>query len=141
MDWGGVSIDLARRLMMVNSIRLPFVLTAIPRADAAAAKAKDDAKGEHTGGVTIMEGAPFANLTEAFLSSAHVPCVQPPWGYMQAIDLDTHKTVWKRPLGTGRDSGPFGLRFGPPFELGVFSQGGTVTTASGLTFIGSTTDR
>ena len=35
-------------------------------------------------------------------------CQRPPWGYLSAVDLTTHKLVWSHPLGTARDSGPFG---------------------------------
>jgi quinoprotein glucose dehydrogenase len=143
MDWGGVSVDEGRRVMLVNSIRMPFVMTAIPRtkANAMGISSVPGPNSKETDGYSEMGGTPFAVGTRPFLSFTHIPCVQPPWGYIQAIDLDTRQTVWKRPLGTGRDSGPFGLKFGPPVELGVFSQGGSLATISGLTFIGSTVDR
>jgi quinoprotein glucose dehydrogenase len=58
-----------------------------------------------------------------------------------AIDLDTLRVKWQRPLGTAQDAGPLGLRSGLPISMGTPISGGAVTTAGGLIFIGATTER
>ena len=62
--------------------------------------------------------------------------IRPPWGTLTAIDLKSRKRAWEVPLGTTRDLAPFPIWL----ELGTPNIGGPVTTASGLTFIGATTD-
>ena len=49
--------------------------------------------------------------------------------------------MWSRPVGSMKDSGPFGLRSGLPFQVGTPVRAGTLTTRGGLTFISSTMDR
>jgi len=39
-----------------------------------------------------------------------------------------------------KESGPFGMRSGLPFQVGVAVRAGTLTTRGGLTFISSTMD-
>jgi quinoprotein glucose dehydrogenase len=52
----------------------------------------------------------------------------------------TRQVVWQRPLGTTRDTGPFGIHYNLPLPTGIFNIGGNITTASGLVFIGATAD-
>lgn len=70
------------------------------------------------------------------LSPLGVPCNAPPWGTLLAIDLKAGKRLWEVPLGSTRELAPW------PFwmKLGVPNVGGSVVTASGLTFIGASTD-
>ena len=46
--------------------------------------------------------------------------------------------MWSRLFGTSRDSGPLALPTFVPIPMGVPNIGGSVATASGLTFIGAT---
>ena len=146
-DWYGSTIDPVRKLMYINTTFMPFRLQMIPYE-------KGIQKGLYKpwGGWgqpypqsefsnNPQHGTPFAITVDAWLNILNLPCSRPPWGQMQAIDLVTHKVVWQRPLGTTRNMGPFGVRI--PFGLptGIFSMGGSVTTASGLVFIGATTDQ
>jgi len=60
------------------------------------------------------------------------PCQKPPWGELVAVDVNKGTIAWRRPLGDNQD---------PAFkDAGRISAGGPITTASGLTFIGATTD-
>ena len=60
------------------------------------------------------------------------PCQQPPWGTLNAIDVNKGEIVWKVPLG---DIGGLNIETGTP------NLGGSVVTAGGLLFIGAATDR
>ena len=65
-----------------------------------------------------------------FWDDHHLPCQQPPWGTLNAIDVNTGEIAWKVPLGAMPDCR---LKTGTP------SLGGTIVTG-GLVFIGGTTD-
>jgi len=60
---------------------------------------------------------------------------------MQAIDLKSGKLLWKRPIGAAEDSGPFKVASHLPIPIGAPNIGGTIVTAGGLAFNGSTLDR
>jgi quinoprotein glucose dehydrogenase len=62
------------------------------------------------------------------------PCQKPPWGLLSAVNVDTGDIAWQVPLGV-TDSFPPGKQ-----NTGRPSNGGPIVTASGLTFIGGTTD-
>ncbi|MFH5882703.1 PQQ-binding-like beta-propeller repeat protein [Halalkalibaculum sp. DA3122] len=64
------------------------------------------------------------------------PAIKPPWGTLNAINLNTGRIEWRIPLGTDpdladRDISPTGLE----------SWGGPMVTAGGLVFIGGTPDK
>ena len=61
------------------------------------------------------------------------PAVVPPWGTLNAIDLNTGKYVWKIPLGEYPALASQGTK-----NTGTENYGGPVVTAGGLLFIGAT---
>jgi quinoprotein glucose dehydrogenase/quinate dehydrogenase (quinone) len=85
----------------------------------------------------------YYGLIMPFMSrlGTQVPCFEPPWSRIAAIDLNTKELLWSRPLGSMKESGPFGIRSGLPFNVGVAVRAGTLTTRGGLTFVSSTMDR
>ena len=69
-----------------------------------------------------------------FLSKEGYPAIAPPWGTLNAIDLNTGKYVWKKTLGNDAD---FTNAKEP---TGVENYGASVVTAGGLLFIAATKD-
>ena len=69
-----------------------------------------------------------------FLSNEGYPAIAPPWGTLNAIDLNTGKYVWKKTLGNDAD---FPNAKEP---TGVENYGASVVTAGGLLFIAATKD-
>ncbi|RAK51973.1 pyrroloquinoline quinone-dependent dehydrogenase [Phenylobacterium soli] len=63
-----------------------------------------------------------------------LPCQQPPWGALTAIDVNTGKIAWTTPLGVS-DNLPAGLQ-----KTGRPNVGGSIATAGGLVFIAATDD-
>ena len=57
----------------------------------------------------------------------------PPWGTLNAINLNTGEYVWKIPLGEYPELAAKGLK-----NTGTENYGGPVVTAGGLVFIGAT---
>jgi quinoprotein glucose dehydrogenase len=68
-----------------------------------------------------------------FLDPDGYPAVAPPWGTLNAINLNTGELVWKIPLGQYPELAAKGLT-----NTGSENYGGPVVTAGGLVFIGAT---
>jgi quinoprotein glucose dehydrogenase len=68
-----------------------------------------------------------------FLDPEGYPAVAPPWGTLNAINLNTGEYVWKIPLGEYPDLAAKGQK-----NTGTENYGGPVVTAGGLLFIGAT---
>jgi quinoprotein glucose dehydrogenase len=68
-----------------------------------------------------------------FLDPDGYPAVVPPWGTLNAINLNTGEYVWKIPLGEYPELAGKGMK-----ETGTENYGGPIVTAGGLVFIGAT---
>lgn len=68
-----------------------------------------------------------------FLDPEGYPAVEPPWGTLNAINLNTGKYVWKIPFGEYPKLAAKGIK-----NTGTENYGGPVVTAGGLLFIGAT---
>ena len=68
-----------------------------------------------------------------FLDPDGYPAVAPPWGTLNAINLNTGEYLWKIPFGEYPELAAAGLR-----GTGTENYGGPIVTASGLLFIGAT---
>ncbi|HVI99323.1 MAG TPA: pyrroloquinoline quinone-dependent dehydrogenase [Sphingomonas sp.] len=114
VDWGGGAFDPDRGLYIVNvnALASPQQLAQQP-----------DGSWNMKGGYVYF-----------WDRETRIPCQKPPWGELVAVDVDSGKIAWRRPLGQ-TDSLPEGLR-----DTGRLSAGGPIVTASGLTFIGATDD-
>lgn len=74
-------------------------------------------------------------IWQRFVDQNGYPAIKPPWGTMNAVDLNTGEYLWKVPLGEF----PELTKKGVPLT-GTETYGGPVVTASGLIFIASTRD-
>jgi quinoprotein glucose dehydrogenase len=128
IEWGGVTIDPVRKILISNPSAMPFLVRMASVNDPVPA------------GLTEMKGSGYAAAYFGFLSPLKVPCMQPPWGKLYAIDLRTNKVIWERAVGTASDAGPFGMATRLPLLIGTPQVGGTVVTRGGLIFAGATLD-
>jgi len=67
-----------------------------------------------------------------FLDPDHYPAVAPPWGTLNAIDLNTGEYLWKVPLGEYPDLAAKGMK-----NTGSENYGGPIVTAGGIVLIGA----
>lgn len=75
-------------------------------------------------------GAPYLIHRKPILDYDGLPCTNPPWSALTAINLNTGKKLWEVPVGTlvaGAKTGTVGL-------------GGPIVTAGGLVFTAATKD-
>ena len=70
-----------------------------------------------------------------WLDNEGYPAIKPPWGTLNAVDLNTGEIKWKVTLGEYPELTARGI---PP--TGTENYGGPLVTASGLLFIGATAD-
>lgn len=143
MDWGGASVDLDHNVLIVNSSTIAAISRFYTRAAADAANirpAGDNTPGGDLWGPAAQAGTPYASDTEVFKSPIGMPCQEPPFGRISAIDLTTGKLIWTRDLGMAGKSA-FGVPLLMPITMGTPTTGGSLTTRGGLTFIAATQDR
>ena len=70
-----------------------------------------------------------------FLDKKGYPAIKPPWGQLNAIDLNKGEILWQVPLGEFPELTARGIP-----QTGTENFGGTIVTAGGLVFIGGTKD-
>jgi quinoprotein glucose dehydrogenase len=68
-----------------------------------------------------------------FLDPDGYPAVAPPWGTLNAINLNTGEYLWKIPFGEYPELAAAGMH-----KTGTENYGGPIVTAGGLLFIGAT---
>lgn len=137
INWGSVTIDRERGLMVVNALRFSNLGRLIPRAQAP----KGPGGGAEGTAMFEQAGTPYVFAQSTFMSPLGVPCQRPPYGTISAFDLKTRKLVWSKSLGTSAKSGPLGIPTLLPIRMGVPNMGGSISTAGGLVFIAAAQDR
>jgi quinoprotein glucose dehydrogenase len=70
---------------------------------------------------------------QKFIDADGYPAIAPPWGTLNAIDLDTGEYAWRVPLGEYPELAAQGVN-----NTGSENYGGPIVTAGGLVFIGAT---
>ncbi|NER10458.1 quinoprotein glucose dehydrogenase [Muriicola jejuensis] len=100
------------------------------------AVAKEPITTRGTGGESILDEVPYqmAGYTR-FLDDNGYPGITPPWGTLNAVDLNSGKLLWKVPLGEY----PELTAQGHP-KTGTENYGGPAVTKGGLIFIAATKD-
>ncbi len=132
-NWGGIAWDPGRQVAVANVLHVPFIVALIPRDQFESER--DSGRYPHTE-FSPQEGTPYGMRRRSLLSSWGLPCIEPPWGTLVAVDMQAGRILWQVPLGSTRDAS--GLPFG--FDYGMPGLGGPLATAGGLVFIGAAMD-
>jgi quinoprotein glucose dehydrogenase len=120
--WSGGSFDPETGYLFVNVNELGAVGEMRPQPPGAALpwrRASDLERGEYA----------------RFWDPDRLPCQQPPWGTLAAVDLAAGTIAWQVPLGVVPSLETRGIT-----GTGAPSLGGPIATAGGLVFIGGTGD-
>lgn len=124
-NWSGVSFDPKLGYAFTNIMNLAQWGHMEQR--------KDAATGEVTWVRTSgVNGTAYGRFWDP---ATHVPCQNPPFGEMVAVDMKTGNIAWRTPLGTVESLEAMGLH-----NTGSLNLGGSITTAAGLVFIGAAND-
>lgn len=70
-----------------------------------------------------------------FWDENRLPCQQPPWGTLNAVNLNTGEIAWRVPFGVVDELEAKGIT-----KTGSPNLGGSIATAGGLVFIAGTND-
>jgi len=134
MNWGGLAFDPEQQIAIVNTIEIPAIIQLIER-EKLIPLARSDKHPDSE--FARQTGTPYGMRRQLIMSPLGVPCSQPPWGRLHAVDMVKGEILWQVPLGTIEDIAP---AFVPNLELGVPGIGGPIVTAGGLVFIGASVD-
>jgi quinoprotein glucose dehydrogenase len=114
--WSGASFDPTTGILYVNSNNVPNVITLEESAPGSGYRYR------HKGYLQFKDHEGY-------------PAIKPPWGQLNAIDLNRGEFVWRVPLGEYPELTARGVP-----QTGTENFGGTIVTAGGLVFIGGTKD-
>ncbi len=136
VNLGSTAIDQERNVMVFGEMRLGMVSRLIERD-----KVTPDMKytGE-SGPFQPMKGTPYALARRPFMSPLGIPCLQPPWGTISAVDLATGKQIWQQPAGTAKDLALGKFQPGIGFFVGLPPLGGPMVTKGGIAWHAGTQD-
>jgi quinoprotein glucose dehydrogenase len=91
---------------------------------------------EELGGRDTLGFIPYSTTGyHRWLDPSGYPAVKPPWGTLNAIDLNTGEYKWRTPLGEFPELAEKGVP-----QTGTENYGGPVVTRGGLLFIAATRD-
>lgn len=116
-NWGGVSVDPSLGLLFVNVMNI---------GQWGHLEKRDD------GYVRSSAYGPYARFWNP---ETRIPCQNPPFGELVAVDLATGDIAWRSVLGRIEALEEIGVR-----DTGSLNLGGSIATVGGLVFIGATND-
>ena len=114
-EWGGLSAD-PNGVLYINSEDIAWYTAVVDQPNPGPGKSRMAFTGY-----------------KKFQDENGYPAVAPPWGTLNAIDMNTGQYLWRVPLGYYPELAAKGLT-----NTGTENYGGPVTTASGLLFIAAT---
>jgi len=122
-NWNGVSYDPSLGLAFTNVMNLGQVAKMVQGTD-------------RSGASTWVRRAPWGGVVGRFWNpETKVPCSAPPFGELYAVNVNTGDIAWHVPVGFVESLKSKGID-----HTGALNLGGSIATASGLIFIGATTD-
>jgi quinoprotein glucose dehydrogenase len=135
VNWGGTSFNPQLGYLFVNTNELGQ-LSGQKDHDPQSGRAQAKGVGNRVDPEGPYEGVPGGGRLSipGDGSPQQLPCQQPPWGELTAVNVNTGAFAWRVPLGV-TDSLPAGKQ-----NTGRPGNGGTIATAGGLVFVGATDD-
>lgn len=116
-NWGGVSVDPSLGLLFVNVMNVA-----------------QWGHMEKRGSEYVRKSA-YGTYARFWNRETRVPCQNPPFGELVAVDLASGDIAWRSALGRIEALEAIGVR-----DTGSVNLGGSIATAGGVVFIGATND-
>jgi quinoprotein glucose dehydrogenase len=116
-NWGGVSVDPSLGLLFVNVMNV--------------------AQWGHMEkrGSEYVRTSAYGTYARFWNRESRIPCQNPPFGELIAVDLASGDIAWRSVLGRIEALEAIGVR-----DTGSLNLGGSIATAGGIVFIGATND-
>jgi len=134
VNWYGTSFNPQLGYLFINTNELGQ-LSGVRDHDPKSGRAAGDGQGNRVDPEGPYEGFPGGGrFSVPGSDSQQLPCQQPPWGQLTAVNVNTGEFVWRVPLGV-TDSFPADKQ-----RTGRPGNGGTIATAGGLVFVAATDD-
>jgi len=118
--WSGGAVDPTTGYLIVNTNEIGAIASMEPASDGPLPFRRTGPRGAYG----------------RFWDRQELPCQQPPWGLLHAVDLTTGEIAWQVPLGDAPALAARGIT-----GTGTPNLGGAIVTGAGLVFIGSSNDR
>ncbi|WP_457809184.1 pyrroloquinoline quinone-dependent dehydrogenase [Kushneria sp. EE4] len=131
VQWGGVAFDPESQTAIVNTSHIVQTVKLYSRED----YEKADSGSGNESGFSPQEGSPYGMRLEVADNWLGMPCWEPPFGEIVAIDMHTGDIKWRKPVGASQQFGFF-----MPERWGSPTIGGPAVTAGGVIFIGASMD-
>ncbi|MBS0833533.1 pyrroloquinoline quinone-dependent dehydrogenase [Enterobacter hormaechei] len=131
VQWGGVAFDPQKQIAIVNTSHIVQYVKLYSLEDYDNA----DKDSGNESGFAPQEGAPYGMRLLVASNWLGMPCWQPPFGEIVALDMHTGDVKWRRPVGASQQYGFF-----MPESWGSPTIGGPAVTAGGVIFIGASMD-
>lgn len=124
-NWNGLAYDPTLGLLFTNVMNLGQV---------AGMRLGQDRR---SGDTTYLRVTPWGGVVGRFWNPENkIPCSAPPFGELVAVDVNKGEIAWHVPIGFVEQLKAQGIS-----NTGALNIGGPMVTASGLIFVGATTDK
>jgi glucose dehydrogenase len=120
--WGGLSSDPSLGLLFTNVNNL-------------GQWGHMEKRAEGQPGTPYFRTSEYGTYARFWNVETKIPCTNPPFGELVAVDVNTGDIAWRSTLGTTPALEALGVR-----NTGAPSLGGSIATAGGLVFIAATND-
>lgn len=123
-NWNGIAFDPTLGLAITNVMNIGQVGRMVEKID------------PQTGQKTYGRTSPWGGVVGRFWNPENkIPCSAPPFGELIAVNVNTADIAWHVPFGYVPELKAKGIA-----HTGALNMGGPILTASGLIFVGATTD-
>lgn len=136
-NWGGTSYDPQLGYIYVNTSDFGSIGQMVKAGSTVHSGRALKFKGAYAKFLAHFKRMPYYNpyVGARFVDANGLPCQQPPWGLLSAVNTRTGHVAWQVRLGDYPELAEAGVP-----ATGTPNLGGSLVTAGGLVFIGATMD-
>jgi quinoprotein glucose dehydrogenase len=138
IHWGGMCYDAAKNILYTNINWLAAIIRLIPREKLRSDDDSMDVRSNRAE-TSMQHGTPYVMKRDYLFEidgNNWFPQTSPPWGTLNAIDMNSGQGKWPVPLGFMADT----TKYPEAKKWGSLNFGGAIVTAGNLVFVAATRD-